>query len=119
MSRKLKLSQDLLLCCESVHTILEEKQKLWPQDWFSQVDNREGNRQANGNSLRRVFPGDCWHQDCEGVWVQCFSGTDILMIMELSGVGTMSMFLCKISQCCGRRTKMALAVIGSPYAFVL
>lgn len=26
------LAQDLLLCCENVHAILEEKQKCWPQD---------------------------------------------------------------------------------------
>lgn len=81
------------------------------------MDDGEGNRQANGKSLRRVFPGDCWHQDCGGVWVQCFSGTEILMIREVSGVGTMSRFLCKISQCCAHRAKMGLAVIGSPYVF--
>lgn len=47
--------------------------------WFSQVDDGEGKRQANGKSLKRVFVGDC---SCRGhgvVWLRCFPGTEILM----------------------------------------
>lgn len=76
MSRKLKLvSRFATLLWKCTCKARREAEMLAVRLQFSQEGDGEGDRQASGKSLRRVFAGDCSHQDREGIWPQSFPGS--------------------------------------------